>query len=86
MVATKADKLTKSELVELPGRVRCGLAPAVQAALAEEGPEEAQRVASALPVELSSAVTGLGKGDLWRVVHDNLLADEDGDAAARTED
>jgi hypothetical protein len=86
VVATKVDKLTKSELTELPQRLRGGLAPAVQAALEGEGAEAAQRGASDLPVVLCSAATGLGKGGLWRVIHDNLLADEDGDVSAGNED
>lgn len=77
VVATKADKLNKSELVELPQRVRGWLAPSVRAALGGGSAVEAQRAVSALPVVLSSAATGLGKANIWHALHDNLLADED---------
>jgi GTP-binding protein EngB required for normal cell division len=77
VVATKADKLSKSELMQLPQRVRGWLAPSVRVALGGGSAVEAQRAASALPVVLSSAATGLGKASIWHALHDNLLADED---------
>lgn len=75
VVATKADKLSKGEAVELPKRVRNWLSPILEAAYAIEEANERDST-DRWPVVPFSATTGQGRAQLWNAIRHNILADE----------
>lgn len=74
VVATKVDKLNREDARSATQRMQRSFGAAVPAD-EEAGAEEGAVVTTdKLPVILFSSVTGLGKGDLWKAIRDNILS------------